>query len=127
MHTVRIDHLVLTVASIPATCEFYSRVLGMEVVTFGEGRTALSFGNQKINLHQVGREFEPKANRPTAGSADLCLIVDPGNRDILGHLAAHQIAVEAGPVVRTGATGPIRSVYVRDPDHNLIELSEYIR
>jgi catechol 2,3-dioxygenase-like lactoylglutathione lyase family enzyme len=121
----RIDHLVLTVASIEATVEFYSRVLGMDVVTFGPGRTALAFGTSKINLHEVGNEFEPKALRPTPGSADVCLIVDDDIADVIAQLAAAGVLVEAGPVERTGATGPIVSCYLRDPDHNLIELSHY--
>jgi catechol 2,3-dioxygenase-like lactoylglutathione lyase family enzyme len=110
----RLDHLVLTVKDIPATCDFYSRVLGMEVVTFGAGRKALAFGQSKINLHQQGREFEPKAAAPTPGSADLCLVT-----------LARPVAVLEGPVQRTGATGPITSIYFRDPDANLIEVSSY--
>jgi catechol 2,3-dioxygenase-like lactoylglutathione lyase family enzyme len=121
----RLDHLVLTVASIEAAAEFYTRVLGMEVMTFGSGRTALAFGTSKINLHQAGKEFEPKALRPTPGSADLCLIVDDDIAGVLAELAAAGVAVEEGPVERTGALGPMISCYVRDPDHNLIELSNY--
>lgn len=121
----RIDHLVLTVRDIEATCSFYARVLGMEVVTFGEGRRALAFGRQKINLHQHGREFEPKADKPTPGSADLCLIAAVPIADMAAHLAACGVAVLEGPVERTGATGPIVSVYFRDPDRNLIEVSNY--
>lgn len=125
MTIARIDHIVLTVARIPVTCDFYSRALGMEVVTFGQGRKALSFGNQKINLHEAGREFEPKAIRPTPGSADLCFIVAGSLDAAIDHLRAEGVSIEEGPVERTGATGPIRSVYIRDPDGNLIELSEY--
>ncbi|MCP2336361.1 VOC family protein [Actinomadura rupiterrae] len=125
MRIERIDHLVLTVADIGVTAEFYGRVLGMDVVTFGAGRTALAFGQSKINLHQVGREFEPKAHRPTAGSADLCLITEEPLEQVLAELAAHGVEVEEGPVDRTGALGPIRSVYFRDPDLNLIEVSNY--
>jgi catechol 2,3-dioxygenase-like lactoylglutathione lyase family enzyme len=121
----RLDHLVLTVASIEATVEFYTRVLGMEVMTFGAGRTALAFGTSKINLHQAGKEFEPKALRPTPGSADLCLIVEDDIAEILAELAAAGVPVEQGPVERTGAAGPIISCYLRDPDRNLIELSNY--
>jgi catechol 2,3-dioxygenase-like lactoylglutathione lyase family enzyme len=123
----RLDHLVLTVASIDATVEFYTRVLGMDVVRFGAGRTALRFGTSKINLHEAGREFEPKAHRPTPGSADLCLIVAEDLADVMAELTAHSIAIEAGPVERTGATGSIVSCYLRDPDQNLIELSNYRR
>jgi catechol 2,3-dioxygenase-like lactoylglutathione lyase family enzyme len=121
----RLDHLVLTVADIGAAVGFYTRVLGMEAVTFGAGRTALTFGTSKINLHEAGREFEPKALRPTPGSADVCLIVDDDIGEVIAELAAAGIAIEEGPVARTGATGPIVSCYIRDPDHNLIELSNY--
>ena len=121
----RLDHLVLTVADVDATAEFYTRVLGMQAVTFGTGRTALTFGNSKINLHRAGHEFEPKAHRPTPGSADLCLIAaDPLDR-VIEELAAYDVPIEEGPVERTGATGPILSVYFRDPDQNLIEVSNY--
>jgi catechol 2,3-dioxygenase-like lactoylglutathione lyase family enzyme len=122
----RLDHLVLTVADIDVTCDFYARVLGMGVVTFGEGRRALSFGSQKINLHQAGREFEPKADRPTPGSADLCFIAETPLDRIVAHLQTEGIEIEQRPVDRTGATGAIRSVYFRDPDRNLIEISNYI-
>jgi len=121
----RLDHLVLTVASIEAAAEFYTRVLGMGVVTFGAGRTALTFGTSKINLHEAGKEFEPKARRPTPGSADICLIVEDGIAEVMAELAAAGVDTEEGPVPRTGATGPITSCYLRDPDGNLIELSNY--
>jgi catechol 2,3-dioxygenase-like lactoylglutathione lyase family enzyme len=111
----RLDHLVLTVADIDATVAFYTRVLGMEAVTFGAGRTALAFGHSKINLHRAGHEFEPKARRPTPGRADLCLIAAGPLEQVIEALAAHGIPVEEGPVERTGATGPILSVYFRDP------------
>jgi len=120
-----LDHLVLTVADIEATCAFYTSALGMERVTFGAGRTALAFGRQKINLHQSGREFEPKAAHPTPGSADLCFVADRPLAEILAHLGACGIAIAEGPVARTGAMGPITSVYIRDPDHNLIEIAVY--
>lgn len=126
MRIARIDHLVLTVASIEATCAFYSDVLGMEVVTFAGGRRALSFGAQKINLHEVGRELEPKAARPTAGSGDFCLIADTPLDEVIAELKARGITIEEGPVSRTGATGPIRSVYVRDPDDNLVEIANTV-
>jgi catechol 2,3-dioxygenase-like lactoylglutathione lyase family enzyme len=121
----RIDHLVLTVRSIEASCAFYSRVLGMDVVTFGTGRKALAFGAQKINLHQAGHEFEPKAGCPTPGSADICLVSATPLPEVIAHLARCEVPVLEGPVRRTGATGPIQSVYFRDPDHNLIEVSTY--
>ncbi len=123
MQIDHLDHLVLTVADIETTVDFYTRVLGMQAVTFGEGRKALVFGQQKINLHQAGREFEPKAERPTPGSADLCFIAVTPLAEVIAHLQAQGVAIVEGPVQRTGATGPIRSVYVRDPDFNLIELS----
>lgn len=121
----RIDHLVLTVADVEATCAFYARVLGVQVVTFAGGRKALAFGRQKINLHPHGREFEPKAARPTPGSADLCLIAATPLSGVIAHLAAEGVKLIEGPVGRTGATGPITSVYFRDPDDNLIEVSNY--
>ncbi len=122
----RLDHFVLTVRDIGATCEFYGRVLGMTVQTFGaEGRKALHFGGQKINLHQAGREFEPKARAPTPGSADLCLVATTPLDDVAAHLGAEGVAIELGPVARTGAMGAMRSLYFRDPDGNLIEVSNY--
>ncbi|MFJ1575020.1 VOC family protein [Streptomyces sp. NPDC088182] len=125
MRVERLDHLVLTVADIEATVDFYTRVLGMEPVVFGDGRRALAFGQSKINLHRAGHEFEPKAARPTPGSADLCFVVaDPLER-VIAELAAQGVPVEEGPVERTGALGPFVSVYVRDPDGNLVELSHY--
>lgn len=122
----RIDHLVLTVKDIDATVDFYQRVMGMEKVVFGGGRVALSFGNQKINLHQVGREFEPKASNVKSGSADLCFIIKQPITRAINHLLSHKIEVIAGPVGRTGAAGNIVSAYFRDPDGNLIEVSNYV-
>jgi catechol 2,3-dioxygenase-like lactoylglutathione lyase family enzyme len=121
-----LDHLVLTVASIEESCAFYDRVLGMGVETFGEGRKALTFGNQKINLHQAGHEFEPKAQCPTPGSADLCFISATPLDDVLAHLTTMGVVIEQGPIRRTGATGPILSIYFRDLDGNLIEVSNYL-
>ena len=125
MNIEGIDHLVLTIQDIDRTCSFYESVLGMNVITFGGGRKALSFGTQKINLHQYGKELEPKAEMPTPGSADLCLITLVPLADVLSHLASCGIDVLEGPVERTGARGPIMSVYFRDPDLNLIEVSNY--
>lgn len=122
----RLDHLVLTVRNIEATCRFYSTVLGMEVVTFGSGRRALSFGKQKINLHEVGHEFKPHAEKPTPGSADLCFISAVPLSSVVEHLRVCAVTIIEGPVGRTGATGKMRSVYFRDPDQNLIEVSEYL-
>ena len=125
MNIDRIDHVVMTVRDVEATCDFYVRVLGMRVVTFGAGRKALAFGSQKINLHQAGREFEPKAAHPTPGSVDLCLITMDTLEQVAAQLAACGVAILEGPVARTGATGPIRSIYFRDPDANLIEVATY--
>jgi len=122
MKISHLDHLVLTVSDIERTCAFY-RLLGMEVVTFGEGRTALKFGRQKINLHRYRAEFEPKADLPTPGSADLCFLVDTAVEEAATVLETASVEVIEGPVERTGASGPIRSIYCRDPDGNLIELS----
>ncbi len=119
----RLDHLVLTVRDLEATCAFYETVLGMRRESFGQGRTALHFGRQKINLHQAGREFEPKARKPTPGSADLCFLAATPIAEIVAHLEACDVAIEEGPVARTGAQGPITSVYFRDPDGNLIEVA----
>ena len=119
----RIDHFVLTVRDPEATCAFYSRVLGMHPVTFAGGRKALAFGNQKINLHQAGREFEPNAERPVPGSADFCLITSVPLAEVMAHLESCGVAIIEGPVAKTGAMGPLRSVYFRDPDSNLVEVS----
>jgi catechol 2,3-dioxygenase-like lactoylglutathione lyase family enzyme len=120
-----LDHLVLTVADIEATIDFYARVLGMRPVSFGGGRRALEFGPSKINLHEAGHEIEPHARTPAAGSADLCLVTTTPPDQVLAHLRAEHITVEAGPVPRTGARGALTSVYVRDPDGNLIEIASY--
>ncbi|MBX5172184.1 VOC family protein [Rhizobium sp. NZLR1b] len=122
----RLDHLVLTVADIETTCDFYTRILGMSVETFAEGRKALKFGRQKINLHQAGHEFEPKARHPTPGSGDLCFITETPLAYVIAHLQASGVVIEEGPVERTGATGRLRSVYFGDPDGNLIEVSNLI-
>ncbi|WP_169088418.1 VOC family protein [Paenibacillus sp. PL91] len=122
----RLDHLVLTVQNVAASCDFYSRVLGMDIIAFGEGRKALQFGRQKINLHQLGEEFEPKAAKPAAGSADLCFITELPLPEVIRHLDECGVSVEEGPVSRTGAVGKIESVYFRDPDLNLLEVSNYV-
>ncbi len=126
MQVDRIDHVVLTVKDISSTVDFYTAVMGMEKVLFGEGRVALSFGNQKINLHQLANEYEPKAAHVEAGSSDLCFIVKEPIEQVINHLAKHDISLIEGPVNRTGATGKIVSVYFRDPDGNLIEVSNYL-
>ena len=120
-----LDHLVLTVANIDATVDFYTEILGMELVTF-EGRKALTFGVQKINLHQRGHEFNPKAAHPTPGSSDLCFITPTPLADVIEYLTSQRVHVEEGPVERTGTLGKIRSIYLRDPDRNLIEISNYL-
>lgn len=123
MQVASLDHLVLTVRDLPATIDFYSRALGMQEVDFGSGRKALAFGSQKINLHLAGHEFEPKAQHPTPGSADLCFLTDTPVDQFAAHLATLGIEVIEGPVARTGAVGPLLSIYVRDPDANLIEIA----
>jgi catechol 2,3-dioxygenase-like lactoylglutathione lyase family enzyme len=122
----RLDHLVLTVRNIEATCDFYTRVLGMTLVTLGNGRKAVQFGSQKINLHEAGKEFEPKAQRPTPGSADLCFITGDPLPDVIAHIRAYGVTIIEGPVRRTGAIGEMASIYLRDPDGNLIEISNYL-
>jgi catechol 2,3-dioxygenase-like lactoylglutathione lyase family enzyme len=122
MHVDRLDHLVLTVRDLPATCAFYIRVLGMHEVDFG-GRKALTFGAQKFKLHEQGHELEPKAQAPTPGSADLCFLTSIPVDHVVEHLRGCDVPIVEGPVRRTGATGPILSVYFRDPDGNLIEVS----
>ncbi len=126
MRIQALDHFVLTVKDIAATCEFYRRVLGLEVITFGDKRKSLKLGNQKIYLHQSGAEFQPCARRPTTGSADLCFIAETPIETLVERLLRCGVSVEEGPVQRNGARGPIVSVYIRDPDGNLIELSNYL-
>ncbi|MEE9326927.1 MAG: VOC family protein [Cocleimonas sp.] len=123
MKITHLDHLVLTVKNIDATCMFYEDVLGMEVITFAENRKALKFGQQKFNLHQAGNEFEPKADKPKAGAIDLCLISETPIDTIIKELNSLKISIIEGPVKRTGSTTDLISVYVRDPDKNLIEIS----
>lgn len=120
-----LDHLVLTVANIDATIDFYTEVLGMDAVTF-EGRKALAFGIQRINLHQRGHEFNPKAAHPTPGSADLCFLTNTPLEEVISNLAEQRIHLEEGPVERSGAIGKLRSIYLRDPDRNLVEISNTV-
>ncbi len=127
MKIERIDHFVLTVRDLDATCDFYLRVLGMQLVTFGGDRKALKFSNQKINLHQVGKEFEPKALNATPGSADICFITTTPLGQVIDFMILSGIdLLEQKTVSRTGAMGNIESIYLRDPDGNLIEISNYI-
>jgi catechol 2,3-dioxygenase-like lactoylglutathione lyase family enzyme len=121
----RIDHFVLTVGSLDATCAFYERVLGLRRVDTSGRPTTLAFGDQKINVHEVGHEFAPMASSPTPGSADFCLIADRPLTAVIEHLATAGVSIELGPVVRNGALGPMTSVYFRDPDRNLVEVSVY--
>jgi len=125
MQIERLDHLVLTVADIERTCAFYTRILGMEVVRFGEGRTALRFGQQKMNLHPADHIPGLVADRPTPGSADLCFITTTPLAEVTAHLEACGVLTVAGPGPRAGAVGTIQSVYIRDPDLNLVEISNY--
>lgn len=121
-----LDHLVLTTIDLTASKDFYTRVMGMRLETFGNGRVAFRFGNQKINVHERGHEFEPKAHLPVPGALDLCFIASISLEAVIAHLKAETWPIIEGPVLRTGAIGPIRSVYVRDPDLNLIKISEQV-
>lgn len=122
----RLDHLVLTCRDLDATASWYERVLGMQCVQFAENRTALHFGNQKINLHQQGSEVKPNATAAAPGSADLCFIASVPPDDVVAHLSRCGVAIELGPVRQTGATGPMTSVYCRDPDGNLVEIATHV-
>lgn len=119
-----LDHLVLTTAHREACIDFYMRVLGMTLQQFGAGRIAFQFGSQKINLHEKGREFEPKAALPSPGALDLCFIADRPLDEVIAHLADLNVPIIEGPMERTGAVSRLRSIYLRDPDQNLIEISE---
>ena len=125
MHIKRLDHLVLTVKNIKASSAFYTKILGMKAVAFQGGRQAVVFGNQKINFHESGKEFEPKALHPAPGSADLCFIARDSLKKIMRHLGLCGVKIIEGPVAKTGAMGPLTSVYIRDPDQNLIEIAAY--
>ena len=125
MKIKQIDHLVLTVADVEASCRFYTTILGMEEVSFGQGRKAVVFGDQKINFHQHGQELEPRALHPTRGSGDLCLITDDSISEVIGKIQSCGIEIIEGPVARTGAKVPMTSIYIRDPDQNLIEIATY--
>ncbi|HWH40901.1 MAG TPA: VOC family protein [Usitatibacter sp.] len=121
----RLDHIVITAWDVERTLEFYERVLGMTPVTFAGGRRALAFGRQKINLHQAGREYEPKALKPVPGAIDLCFIATTPLAEVIEHVKACGVAIVEGPVPKTGALGPMQSIYLRDPDGNLVEVSNY--
>lgn len=126
MKITHLDHLVLTVKNVDDTIEFYQSVLGMQKESFGEGRIALLFGQQKINLHEYGLEFEPKAHLPLPGSGDICFITDTPLSDAMQHVHKQGVDIIEGPVIRTGASGKIESFYFRDPDLNLIEVANYL-
>ena len=126
MNIQSIDHLVLTVRNIDISCNFYSKVMNMDIIEFRDGRKALKFGNQKINLHQKGNELDPKANNPTCGSADLCFISTTNLNEIIKELTDKNVEIIEGPIERTGAKGKLLSIYFRDPDLNLIEVSNYL-
>lgn len=121
-----LDHLVLTTIDVDACKNFYVRVMGMKLEAFGAGRIAFRFGNQKINVHVRGHEFEPKAHLPVPGALDLCFIASKTLEQVIDHVESEGWPIIEGPIQRTGATGPIRSVYLRDPDLNLIEISEQL-
>ncbi len=125
MNIKNIDHIVLTVRDLEASIAFYTAILGMQAETFGNNRVALKFGQQKINLHQYGHEFEPKAEQPTPGSADLCFIINNDLQQAMDEVKSQGINIIKGPVQRTGAAGKITSFYFRDPDSNLIEVAVY--
>jgi catechol 2,3-dioxygenase-like lactoylglutathione lyase family enzyme len=121
-----LDHLVLYCADVDATIAFYVRVLGMDAMTFGGNRHALTFGTQKINLHRSGSEFVPHAINPARGAADFCLLTTVPLDDVIAHFRTLNVPIVEGPVAKTGATGPLRSVYVRDPDGNLVEIANQV-
>lgn len=123
MQINKLDHLVLTVRDITVTSSFYSKVIGMNAEKTDQGRHALHFGTSKINLHQLGAEFTPHAKRPTPGSADLCFLTERPIDRIIEHLKEHHVPIEEGPVQRIGASGPLLSIYFRDPDGNLLEIA----
>ena len=127
MQITNIDHIVLTVKDIDATVQFYESVLGMVAEYFGQGRVALKFGSQKINLHRHGNEFEPKASQPLPGSEDICFITSTELDAAMEHVKSHGVQIIEGPVPRTGANGSIVSFYFRDPDNNLIEVATYAK
>jgi catechol 2,3-dioxygenase-like lactoylglutathione lyase family enzyme len=122
----RLDHIVITAWDVERTLAFYERVLGMTPVTFAGGRRALAFGRQKINLHQAGREYEPKALKPVPGAIDLCFIATTPLAEVIEHVKACGVTIVEGPVPKTGALGPMQSIYLRDPDGNLVEISNYV-
>ena len=125
MKVTSLDHLVLTVQDLDATVDFYTRVLGMTVSAFGEGRLALKFGTQKINLHELGNEFQPNARRAQPGGGDLCFLTDDPLDLWVDYLEQEGVDLVGGPVQRIGALGPMESIYCRDPDGNLVEIASY--
>ena len=126
MYITKLDHLVLTVKDIHATILFYTTILGMKQISFAENRQALQFGNQKINLHPQDYIIVPHAAQPTPGSADLCLITDISLEQVIDHIQSCGVTILSGPVPRSGAVGGLISIYLRDPDGNLIEISNLL-
>ena len=118
-----LDHMVVNISDMDRSCDFYARVLGAEIVEFGAGRKAVQIGNQKLNLHDTGARAAPIAQNPCVGGADLCILTETPISDVVQHLETLAVSIIDGPVERTGATGPIWSIYIRDPDGNLIEIS----
>lgn len=125
MRITGLDHMVLTVRDMERTCDFYRRILGMDIAIFEGGRRALTFGTQKINLHQAGAEITPNARAAAPGTGDLCFITETPIDDVIATLNEYLVPVEVGPIPQTGARGPMTSVYFRDPDENLIEIAKY--
>ena len=125
MNIIGLDHMVLTVRDMERTCDFYRRILGMEIAEFGEGRRALKFGTQKINLHQAGAEITPNARAAAPGTGDLCFITETPLDDVIATLNEYLVPIEVGQIAQSGAQGAMTSVYFRDPDENLIEIAKY--
>ena len=127
MKVSKLDHFIITANNLEKTIDFYSRVLGMELQTFSDGRKALIFGDHKINLHEAGKEFKPHAQNPLPGSADLCFITRTPMQQVISHLTTCNVSIIEGPLEKSGASGPLFSIYIRDPDNNLIEIANEIK
>ena len=127
MKVSKLDHFIITANNLEKTIDFYSRILGMEQQTYSDGRKALIFGDQKINLHEAGKEFKPHAQNPLPGSADLCFITRTPMQQVISHLTTCNVSIIEGPLEKSGASGPLLSIYIRDPDNNLIEIANEIK
>ena len=127
MKVSKLDHFIITANNLEKTIDFYSRILGMEQQTYSDGRKALIFGDQKINLHEAGKEFKPHAQNPLPGSADLCFITRTPMQQVISHLTTCNVSIIEGPLEKSGASGPLFSIYIRDPDNNLIEIANEIK